>query len=888
MKKLDIERLSRWLIPLGAFFLSLGAMLVACIAMGIAPLGDRTVVVADGISQYIHFHAYWQRVLAGDQSAFFSLLPALGNNMLPMIAYYLASPLSLIVAFFDSPSALPHALLLITLLKIGLCGATYAIFARTVLGARRSSLLFAPCYALCSYAMCYACNIMWLDTLILLPLVIRGVHTLVTRGRWFGLVLALAAMFFTQFYLAYMGGIFALLCFLAMLWVYRPARPWRVALKFFAATCCAALCCAPLLLPAALRILQDSGPSLLNVDPGWKTMFPFFDVFSRTFFGAFDSITGGMPPLYSGTMVLLLLPVYFLNARIPKRERIAFGCICAFMLLSFWAAMLNFAWEAFDAAMWYQGRFAFVFCFLLVWCAHRCFTRMNGIRVWSVVASGTLALLYLLVFHPNQFPNTLPIARTLAPCLVAFWTVALLWLRLVPKGRRVALALCVLLLTTEASANAYVTMRSLDAANHYMSLSGFTNFFAQRATLLAQLPDDPEDPYRVESTVGWDANDSLTLGYNGVKTFSSAADTVLGNTLIRLGQDGQSTNYRYTGSNIALDSLLGIRYVLASESPNDYYYDIVEQDGLHVYENPAALPLAFATRAAVMDYHLPPQVLTKTDYGAAYLRENLFALQGGMFDALQDEGGPPILQPLPMTVEYEMLLSQTLPDGAERVTVEEGFFDNPAKRYQAVTQTDGPVYAYWASDYEGGAGQFIMETYMPYRRRLLQQLDNYAVPKAVRIGDYGPDEELALAFLQEGKVTTLRQQALYQLDYAALETLTDEACAAQLYDLSWHGHRLSGTVDATDAHNTLLLTVPYDGGWQAMVNGTPVRVERGLDIFCAVPLTQGRNEVRMVYTPPGLIAGFWLCALGIAGCLLALVIGRLRFTSSANRVAEHT
>ncbi len=875
MQNLSNERLSRWLIPAGAFLLSCAAMLAAFVAFGVAPVGDRTALTADATSQYVHFHAYWQRVLSGEQSVFFTLLTGLGTNMLPLIAYYLASPLSLLAALFDPATTLPHALLLITLLKIGLCGAAYALFARAVLGARRSSLLFAPCYALCGYAVCYACNIMWLDTLILLPLVIRGAHSLVTRDRWLGLVLALAAMFFTQFYLAYMGGVFALLCFLAMLWAHRPAHPWRVALKFLGAALCAALCCAPLLLPAALRLLHNSSASLIAVSPTWKPMFPFLDLFSRAFFGAFDSITGGLPPLYSGTLVLLLMPVYFLNARIAKRERIAFGCVCVFMLLSLWLSKLTFAWEAFDAAVWYQSRFSFVCCFLLVWCAHRCFTRLDGIRAWSVAASGALALLYLLVLHPNRFQYTLPFARTLAPCLVALWTAVLLWLRLVPRTRRTALALCAILLTAEAGANAYVLMRSIDVPNRYMKLSDYTGFFTQRAALLAQLPDQAENPYRVESTDNWDLNDGLTLGYSSVKTFSSTADGVLGNTLARLGQAGRNTIFGYEGSTIALDSLLGIRYVMAHEPPNFYYFDVAEQGGLHAYENTAALPLAFATRAAVLDYRLPPPVTVKTDYGAIYQREDLFALQNAMFAALRDAGEPPIFRPLSIeSTQYEMLDSKPLPDGAELLSVAEGEYDKPAKRYLAVAETSGPVYAYWANDYERGAGKLLLETYQPLEQRVLQTLTPYDSPRAVCIGEYDPGEELSLVFAQEGRETTLRHQALYQLDYEALEALSDDAYAAQLDDLSWQGRRISGTVDATDTRNTLLLTVPYDGGWRATVNGAPVRVERGLDLFCAVPLAQGRNQVRLIYTPPGMIAGLWLCALGIGSCLLALIIGR--------------
>jgi len=723
--------------------------------------------------------------------------------------------------------------------------------------------------------MCYALNIMWLDALIMLPLVIRCTHTLVTRGRWVGLFVALVVMFFTQFYLSYMVGLFSFLCFLGMLWVYKPARPWRCVSMFLSATVCAALCCAALLLPTALRLFDNANAAIIHLPVTWEPNVPFSSLLTRAFFGSFDSVVSGQPPLYSGTLVLLLLPVYFFNARIPRRERAVFGGICALLLLSLWLPPLNRAWHGFDDAVWYQFRFSFVLCFLWVWGAHRCFIRMEGIRSWSVLASGALALLYILVLYPNQFHHTEEFARALAPWLVAVWTALLLWLRLVPKARRAVLALCVMLVAAEAGANAHAMMRGIDAENGYTNLSTYTASFTQRAALLAQLPDPLREPYRVESSVSFELNDSLTLGYNGLKIFSSTADRALGYSLARFGLEMHGIVYRHSGSTIATDSLLGIRYLLEYQPPNDYYFDVAEQAGLHVYENTAALPLAFAARAAVLDHRLSPPIIIKSDYGVRHQREDVFALLNGLFSALQDEGEAPLFQPVPIeTAEYEMVATAPLLGGGERLHIMSGEYDRPAKRYLAVTEGNGPVYAFWESDYEGGEGQLMLVHSWPPEHRVLQMVKSYDASVPVYVGDYGPDEEIALIFSLQSKELQLRQQALYQLDYDALEALSDEAHGAAMDNLVWHGRRISGTVDVSGERDTLLLMVPYDGGWDATVNGVRVNVERGLDLFCAVPLTQGHNDVRLTYTPPGLLAGLWLSGLGWAGFVVLWLVHR--------------
>lgn len=861
-------------IPCLSFLLSGGALLAAMACFGISPFGESTLFIADMRDQYVHFHAYLRHTLLGEQSALYSTAAGLGANMLPLFAYYLSSPLSLLTLLFPL-SSLPEALLLITILKVGLAGAAYAVFARRVLEARRSSLVFAPCFALCGFAMCYASNIMWLDALVLLPLALRGAHSLVTNRRWGGLFCSLLLMFFTQFYLAYMAGIFIFLCFLGMLWIYKPVKPLGIALRFTGAAVCAALCCAVTLVPTAIQLFSNIGLATFEANTSWEPVFPFFSVFSRAFFGAFDTIQArsmggatGLPPLYSGTLVLLALPVYFLNKRIPWRERVVTGAVSLLLLISFWLPPLTFFWHAFDSAAWFQFRFTFLLSFLWVWAAHRNATRLEGVRAWSVLLGGAAALLYVTVLYPNTFVYTPGFARALAPWLIALWTAALLWTTLSPKSRGVAVLVCAALATAEMGGNAYATLVSIDQENQYVPRAVFAENMEQRAALLAQLPQDPDDPYRVDSDTSYSRNDSLTLGYNSLQFYSSTAYRKLGNTFMRLGLGGVGLIYVHEGSTIALDSLLGIRYLLEPSAPNDYYPSVAENgEGLHAFNNPYAFPLAFAAPRTVLDYRLPDQPYETTYFGEVIKHEDPFTLQNGMFAAL----GREVFIPLPVEdTEYVSAVTQALPEGGELITAVDASDDEssggiPGKRILARTDSDGPVYLYFAQYNEGGAATVYLEDGGGSPVYTLLTSD---APSAAYLGDYGADEEIPLEFQLDDAEVKLACQSIVQLDMAALDELYYGAWDAQMHEVSWQGNRLSGVVDVVDDRDTLLLTVPYDSGWSATVNGADVPVERGLDLFCAVPLSEGRNYVKLTYTPPGLTLGIWLSALGL-GSLLA-------------------
>ncbi len=369
-----------------------------------------------------------------------------------------------------------------------------------------------------------------------------------------------------------------------------------------------------------------------------------------------------------------------------------------------------------------------------------------------------------------------------------------------------------------------------------------------------------------ESDSYYQRNDALTLGYNGMQLFSSTADRTVGNTLTRYGLAGLGLIYGHKGATIALDSLLGIRYLMAAEAPNDYYLPAAEQDGLTAYENYDAFPLAFAAPSSVREYTMTPRPLQATDYGPVIEREDALALQNQLFAALGQE----VFLPVPIIeTQYEALSAKKQPNGDNQLTYDETAEGISTVHMTALTPGEGPVYAYWAMRHESGLGT------LRHEGRDLQSLTTSDTPLVAYVGDYWADEEIQLDFELESEGITLVQEALYQLDTEALTALCDRAYETEMYDTEWKGGQLSGTVDVTDERDTLLLTVPFDRGWSATVNGTPVEVERGLSLFCAVPLSQGRNFVRMSYSPPGFRMGLLISGLAMSGLLAFLILRRV-------------
>ena len=144
-------------------------------AFGVYPFGENSILVLDMNAQYVMFFEALRRALRGDASLLYSCSRNLGGEFPGIYAYYLASPLSLLVALFPKRNIL-EALYTLYVVKCGLCGLTFSVFMKKIFRTGDlSTLLFSCCYALSGYAMIMQHNVMWTDCELLLPLICLGV-----------------------------------------------------------------------------------------------------------------------------------------------------------------------------------------------------------------------------------------------------------------------------------------------------------------------------------------------------------------------------------------------------------------------------------------------------------------------------------------------------------------------------------------------------------------------------------------------------------------------------------------------------------------------------------------------------------------------------------------
>lgn len=379
------SRFARAAAPyLAAFAIPFCVLLAAFAMRGIYPFGDVSVMLYDMPVQYAEYFGWLIQVMHDQGNLLYSNAAGLGGGMFSLFTYYLSSPFNLI-AFFFTPETVPQLFSVLYLVKIPACAVGCLVLLRGRLlapdaaswreahtaaadapaGSQALLVLLACAYALTSYVLGYASNIMWLDGVIMAPLAALGAYRLVQRRECGGLLAACACAIVFNWYTGYM------VCLLCVLWFFyelarnrslrgrRLRRCWR-----FAATMALAVGAGMVvLIPTALALLGGKGThaglASLACNTGLaRNPLAVADLFC---IGTLPGITtqANLPALTISALVLVGVGMFLANGAVGRRERIAGAAFALVMATSLVFTPVATIWSGFVPESSYTNRNGF-------------------------------------------------------------------------------------------------------------------------------------------------------------------------------------------------------------------------------------------------------------------------------------------------------------------------------------------------------------------------------------------------------------------------------------------------------------------------------------------------------------------------------------------------
>ncbi len=589
------NRYMAWGIHGGAFLLPVIVMIFVLKAGGFYPFGDRSALIMDMRDQYVEFFASIRQALHGENSFFYSWSRSMGGNYIGLFAYYISSPLSIITLFF-SIEKLPLAMDVLLVLKIGLAGLSFSFYGKHMekkIGSSTGLFLLLPsvCYALISYNMVYSLSVMWLDAVVLLPLLLMGIECILEGSKGVGYACLVAFALIANYYTGYM-----LLLFCAIYVCYRllvlmaKDRIKELAgkgLRILGMTVLGVGISAPLLFSVMKDLLQGKlAAENVNYTTQESTSFVFSQFFGKFGNGVYDSITNnGLPAVYCGYLMLGLAVVFLVVPSIKIREKLGAVAILAILTLSFYYVDLDKIWHGFQYPNWFPYRYAFLFSFFVIYMA------------WTAFCHLANSKFYVDVLGKNAFVR---------PVIAGILLVTVLF---------------------EMGKNGVALMEGLNGEFGYKSQSEYEQFLGKTKPLVEQIKEQDNGFYRINQGFEYSKNDAMLLGYNGMTHYSSTFNAAINRLTPSLGiAQTYFWNSGY-GSNFMLDSLFAVKYIMADRYvPNTYTWINSTEYGSSSYSNPYALSIAYSAPAS----NLAPYVSDADPF------TNQNAFLNGITDGAQD------------------------------------------------------------------------------------------------------------------------------------------------------------------------------------------------------------------------------------------------------------
>lgn len=551
-----------WILPKtviygGSFLLPILIILFVLYQLEFYPFGEKSLLIMDMKDQIVAFLSSLRNAISGDNSLFYSWSCSMGGNYIGLFAFYIASPLSFITVFFPVEQ-LPAAIVVLTLLKLGLCGLTCCVYTNAMASRAGKNLGFwvwipSICYALLSYNIVYSLSPMWLDGVIFLPLIILGAEKLLEgSGRWLYIV-CLTLLFYSNYYTGYMVGIFTALYVLYRLLCEISKKTIVQTLKKLGRFIGYSLLCVGMAMPLLSSVLANLMTGKLasgniNYQPDTNFNYSYGELFSKYTNGNYDSITNtGKPAIYCGYLILLLAIVFLFLKTISLREKIGAMLILLFFSICFCYIPLDKIWHGFQYPNWFPYRYAFLMDFMLIYMAIR---TMCQIDLTKYLSDTRLKL-------------------CLSLCLVAI--------------------ICV-----EMEQNSVDLFQGLNQEFGYVSINDYDSFMQKSGPLVQKIKKNDSGFYRINAGYEFAKNDAMLLGYNGMTHYSSTFNAAINTLTPRLGiAQGYFWNSGY-GATPLINDLFAVKYVLADKTVESCYTKLQSTaQNSTSYSNAQALPIAY-------------------------------------------------------------------------------------------------------------------------------------------------------------------------------------------------------------------------------------------------------------------------------------------------------
>jgi uncharacterized membrane protein YfhO len=822
------------------------------------PFGNVCFLTDDAYVQYnnmLHMLIEW--LSSSDKSAIL-WDKGLGVDVYQNMIYYCLSPFNIIAVILGEKHVELSLVLIIIIKASCLSVAALYFFEHTnknnseheygIVFMTLIKLVCSLSYGFCGYVLAYGQNIMWLDGMILLPVIAIAIERLVDEAYCKMYIICLGISFIFNFYYTFYICMFAVIYFLLEC-KGSLKNLGKLCVRFIIASVISAMLAGIVLVPAVYSVLH-SASSLGGLYQAGLEQWGAVGEYIASFFPLKEITTGYLfnNNSFCGSVVIFMFVLFMASKITNIKDKIKYGITIVFLVVGLNWLKLNYVLHGLVVTHGMGNRFAIILTFILLVMAYRVLINIWNIRYKDVFISfGITVVIFVISLIDNRKMNV-PWSYLIFAGLIIIYTMLFVLYRRKSIKTGTLIVWIFVTWTLEILGNVFYTMP--DKTNEVslaenISLSDWNDTYdnldtnaGQRKTALVY------NNYTPKSEVNW---------------YSSMVN---GNTIDAFKSMGMghydNVEYDYLGLTPLTALMFNVRYVLTNEygTLGGYHLD-KEESTYNLYE---------ADDVAGLGFMLNKDIVNWSGQKDAAENQNDFATLGCGVDE-------------ELFTEVDLSNADEKSFGMEILNSEKGKY----YLYRSLTNSSKPnVWLEFDADEDMELYLFSSDT---RDQSVLVSVDDVRVVESKYmvteftscIGEVkkGQHVKIILYGGAEYKKCAEKQIKLYSFNRDVFEQAKEKITSETLEFNGYDKNTFNGNI-TTENGGILYLAFPYNDGFTIKVDGVVTdKIKLGSG-YMGVDITGGEHEITVEYRTPWLRSGICVSLVGLMICIIIMIKKRKR------------
>lgn len=867
----------------------------ACIAViyvifSVFPFGSITVMRMDLYHQYGPLFAELYDRIVEHKSLLYSWITGGGSSFLGNYLNYLSSPLSFLIFLFDKED-ISYAITFIVAFKCILSATSFSYYLKKSFNKDNYFLsAFGILYAFSAYFLAYYWNVMWLDAMIMLPLIALGIEKIFKTGDIKLYTVSLIILFFANYYMGYMCCIFAVLYFFVCFIntysndgklnenaVYEKKYSTKALMnnvfinrgvKFAFASIIAALICAITLVPVFM-ILKNSSATSGTFPQTFKSYFDLLDLITSHFALLETTIRSSgdnvLPNIYTGILTFILLPLFLVNNKIKLKEKATYVVLIIFFVFCFNNNCAEYIWHAFHFPNDLPYRYSYMYSFIIAVTGYKTILNFKGIKVKDIAYTGLAIISFVIIcqkFLTNKMTNSTIYATII---FVALWCGFLFLLKNKNAQKKTVSFVLVTFILCETIISSIVGLPlNQDNKNYKENYKTYTD-------AINYIDNKDSGFYRTELCYLNTRMDPAYYGYNGISVFSSMAYESYSQLQSSLGMQSNKVNsYTYNTQTPVYNMMFNIKYLIQTDvslAPSSNLYKKIyttSDKKSNVYESKYNLPIAYCVNSKIDDW--------VTDEG------NPFEIQSDFVKLAT--GYSNLFKPVEYnSTDFDAVSGDDVTENGTYWLEKSDSSSNYGTETVSLSPTiDGNLYLYVKSS--------DLKTITVNSEKVSDITQSMEDAYILDLGYHNKGDEV-LVSLDASKMeseSTSFDFYCYTADDTVVKNMYNSLAGNSLNVESYSDTTIKGTVNAKE-NCYLYSSIPYDDGWSVYVDGKKAETFEIGGTLLAIELTPGQHKIEYKYFPVGFLYGIIISAVTVFGLCVFYIYNKssLKLNKSKRR-----